>query len=234
MRKEIKCIIVDDEPIARRIIKNHLSYFPGIDIEAECSNGIEAMEIINKKDIDLIFLDIQMHGITGIDLIKGLINAPKIILTTAYRDYAITAFDLNVVDYLLKPISLERFVKAVNKFLNLNKDNNKNPQSQEYILFKADRKQYKILLSDIQYLESLGDYVKVHTNDKSIVTKERLTNLENKLPGEDFTRIHRGYIVANKYIEAIGSGFIEINGQTIPIGRNYKDNVENIFIGLKS
>lgn len=229
MEQSVKCIIVDDEPIARRIIKKHLSYFPHFDLIAECSNAIEAMEITNKKHTDLMFLDIQMPGITGIDFIKASTKAPKVIFTTAYRDYAVTAFDLNVVDYLLKPISLERFAKSINKFLSLTENSETSVNNDEYILLKADRKQYKIILNDILYLESMGDYVTVHTKDKKYITKERLSNLETTLPKSKFTRIHRGYIISNRNIEAIGSGFIEINGQSLPVGRNYKNNIENIF-----
>ncbi len=229
MTDKINCIIVDDEPIARRIIKKHLSYFHDMEIIAECSSALEAMEVINKKHADLIFLDIQMPGITGIDFIKALPNAPKVIFTTAYRDYAITAFDLNVVDYLLKPISLERFAKAVNKFLNIHEQSASTTNPNNYILLKADRKQYRVLLKDILYLESMGDYVTVYTKDKKIVTKERISNLEATLPKSDFVRIHRSYIVSICDIDAIGSGFVEITNQSLPIGRNYKNNTDRIF-----
>lgn len=229
MQDKIKCIVVDDEPIARRIIINHLSHFPGIDIIAECCNAIEVIEIINNKHIDLIFLDIQMPGITGIDFIKATPNSPRVIFTTAYRDYAITAFDLNVVDYLLKPISLDRFAKAINKFLNLHKLTETSVNENEYILLKADRKQYKVLLKDIRYFESMGDYVIVYIKDKKITVKERLSNLETSLPQSNFTRIHRGYIVSINNIDAIGSGFVEIVGQSLPVGRNYKENIEKLY-----
>lgn len=229
MPNNIRCIIVDDEPIARRIIKKHLSCFPMFEVIAECGSALQAMQIINANNIDLIFLDIQMPGINGIDFLKTFTNAPKVIFTTAYRDYAITAFDLNVVDYLLKPISIERFAQAINKYLQLETKTTSSPNNTKHILIKADRKHYKILLQDIQYLESMGDYVIVHTKDKKITTKERISNLESNLPQTDFTRIHRSYIVSNNNIEAIGSGFIEIMGQSLPVGRNYKDNIDKLW-----
>lgn len=225
----IKCLIIDDEPIARRIIRKHLSCFPAFEIIAECESALQALQLLNSNTIDLIFLDIQMPGINGIDFIKTLTKAPKVIFTTAYRDYAVTAFDLNVVDYLLKPISIERFALAINKFLEQNNKTCISKNKAEYILLKADRKHYKILLKDIMYLESMGDYIDVYTKNKKIRTKERISNLECNLPQNDFTRIHRSFIVSNSNIEAIGSGFVEIMGESLPIGRNYKNNIERLL-----
>lgn len=235
MQDTVKCIIVDDEPIAIRIIKNHLSNFRNIEIAAECTHAIEAMEVLRNKPIDLIFLDIEMPGISGIEFLKNLPSPPKIIVTTAYRDYAITAFDLDVLDYLLKPISLERFAKAINKCfahtLN-NKMKKETPVSlpdEEYIFLKADRKHYKVFLKDVLYFESMGDYVNAFTKEKKITTKERISKLAAHLPENKFIRIHRSYIISLDHIEAVGNSIIEIAGESIPVGRNYKHIVEQIM-----
>ncbi len=229
-----KCLIIDDEPIAIRVIKKHLSVFPDFEIVAECSNALEAMPIISREKLDLLFCDIQMPQITGVDFIRSLPHPPKVIFTTAYRDYAIDAFELNVIDYLLKPISFERFTKAINNFLvlqvlqkELHHPTDSDEIKQEYIFLKADKKHYKINLTDILYFESLGDYVIAYTTEKKIVTKEKLSTLANSLPKKLFIQIHRSYIVSVLKIETVGPGFIEINKKKLPIGRSYKSDLTN-------
>ncbi len=229
----IKCLIIDDEPIAVRIIANHLAAFPGFEIVATCSNALEAMNVLREKEIDLLFCDIQMPQITGVDFVRSLRHPPRVIFTTAYRNYAIEAFELNVVDYLLKPVSFERFTRAIHHFLEL-EESGKNPpehsiESQqtrrEFIFLKADKKHYKVNLEDILYFESLGDYVIAYTNTKKIVTKERIGNLPGMLPSERFLQIHRRFIVSIPKIESIGPGYVEINGKKLPVGRSYKPDL---------
>jgi DNA-binding LytR/AlgR family response regulator len=225
-----RCLIIDDEPIAIRLIKNHLAAFKDFEIVDECNNAIDAMPVLAKEQIDLIFCDIQMPQITGVEFVRSLVHPPKVIFTTAYRDYAIDAFELQVVDYLLKPISFERFAKAINNFLELEElqsnqgtvSNDSEQKTRDFIFLKADKKHYKINLEDILYFESLGDYVIAYTTDKKIVTKERIGKLSEKLPGDRFIQIHRGYIVSVSRIESVGPGFVEINKKKLPIGRNYK------------
>jgi DNA-binding LytR/AlgR family response regulator len=232
-----KCLIIDDEPIAIRVIKNHLAAFTGFTIVAECSNALEAMPILARENIDLIFCDIQMPQITGIEFVRSLANPPKVIFTTAYRDYAIDAFELHVVDYLLKPISFGRFTKAINNFFETESlKNNPNQfheiaehKNREFIFLKADKKYYKINMNDIQYFESLGDYVIAFTADKKIVTKERIGKLLEDLPKEQFIQIHRGYIVSITKIESVGPGFVEINKKKLPVGRNYKPKLNQLL-----
>ncbi len=231
-----KCIIIDDEPIAIRVIKKHLSAFTDFKVVAECSNALEAMPIISNEKIDLMFCDIQMPQITGVDFVRSLAHPPKVIFTTAYRDYAVDAFELNVVDYLLKPISFERFTKAINNFMEQNsakisqQENSETELSQhDFIFMKADKKYHKLNLSDILYFESLGDYVIAFTNDKKIVTKERISNLAENLSGNNFIQIHRSYIVSISKIESVGSGFVEINKKKLPIGRNYKPELNKLL-----
>ena len=231
-----KCIIIDDEPIAIRVIKNHLSAFTDFEIIAECENALEAMPIISKEKIDLIFCDIQMPQITGVEFIRSLSHPPNVIFTTAYRDYAVDAFELQVIDYLLKPISFERFTKAINNFLKQTSANNSqkniaenNPKQNEYIFLEADKKHHKINLSDILYFESLGDYVIAFTSNKKIVTKERISNLAETLSENHFLQIHRSYIISISKIESVGAGFVEIKGKKLPVGRNYKPLLNNLI-----
>lgn len=232
-----KCIIIDDEPIAVRVIKNHLSAFTDFLIVAECGNALEALPILSKENIDLIFCDIQMPQITGVEFVRSLAHPPKIIFTTAYRDYAVDAFELNVIDYLLKPISFERFTKAINNFMELESLHNvKTPtipaeqKKQEYIFLKADKKHYKVDLCDILYFESLGDYVVAFTTNKKIVTKERIRNLAENLPKNQFLQIHRGFIVSIQKIDSVGPGFVEINKKKLPVGRNYKPQLSMLLL----
>ncbi|WP_297098363.1 LytTR family DNA-binding domain-containing protein [uncultured Draconibacterium sp.] len=228
-----RCIIIDDEPIAIRVIRNHLSVFTDFEVVAECSNALEAMPILQKENIDLLFCDIQMPQITGVDFIRSMLHPPKVIFTTAYRDYAIDAFELNVVDYLLKPISFERFTKAINHFLELQTATppsiSETQETRDFIFLKADKKHHKINLSDILYFESLGDYVIAYTSDQKIVTKERISHLSDLLPPKRFLQIHRGYIVSIDKIESIGAGFVEIKGKKLPVGRNYKPDLQKLL-----
>lgn len=232
------CLIVDDEPIAIRVVRNHLQNFSNIEIVGECANAIEALEFLGKHPVDLIFLDIQMPQITGLELIRNLHHPPLVIFTTAYRDFAVDAFDLDVVDYLLKPFSLARFAKAIGKFYqqkNESKTFKSLPETApftEFIFVKADKKIFKIDLNDLIYLESMGDYVNVYTQTDKITTKERISALCEKLPPDQFLRIHRSYIVSIRHIEAILAGCIEIGKQKLPIGRNYKDQVD-LFLARK-
>lgn len=231
------CLIVDDEPIAVRIIKNHLSEFKNLKLAGECSNAIEAIEFLSRYKTDLIFLDIQMPQITGVEFLKSLSQNPKVIFTTAYRDYAIDAFELDVVDYLLKPISLVRFSKAVNRFYQrMQVMSSYHPASPEdaqtgYLFLKADKKYHKVLLSDIQFVESFGDYLILHAENNRLTIKMRISEMEAQLPKDQFLRVHRGFIVSLNKITALQPGLIEIGKQKIPIGRSYKDAVESFRQG---
>ena len=231
-----KCLIIDDEPIAIRVIKNHLNAFADFEVIAECNNALEAMPVLQREKVDLMFCDIQMPQISGVDFVRSLLHPPHVIFTTAYRDYAIDAFELNVVDYLLKPISFERFTKAINHFLELEtpKLSPQHPEEslhnmRDFIFLKADKKHYKINLSDILYFESLGDYVMAFTTANKIITKERIGYLAETLPENRFIQIHRSYIVSISRIESIGPGFIEINKKKLPVGRNYKPRLNNLM-----
>ena len=229
------CLIIDDEPIAIRVIKNHLKAFPDFKVVAECNNALEAMPLLLKNQVDLIFCDIQMPQLTGVEFIRSLAHPPHVIFTTAYRDYAVEAFELQVVDYLLKPFSFERFTRAIHNFLEhvsflkTGDENVQNNEKRDFIFLKADKKHHKINISDICYFESLGDYVIVFTGEKKIITKERISNLAASLPNNLFIQIHRSYIVSIQKIESVGPGFIEINKKKLPVGRNYKSGLNNLL-----
>jgi DNA-binding LytR/AlgR family response regulator len=200
----MKCLIVDDEPLARELIESYVNRVEGLTLVKSCTNAVEAFSVIQQKPIDLIFLDIQMPQVSGIDLLKSLKPRPRVILTTAFREYAFEAFDLDVVDYLLKPISFERFLRSISKIYQLNQPLEPNEyenaisQSYEdtYIFFKEDREMVKVFLQDILYIESLRDYVRVKTVEKQIITYQKISYLEQKLPESSFIRVHRSFIVA--------------------------------------
>ncbi|MFC2135359.1 LytR/AlgR family response regulator transcription factor [Bacteroidota bacterium] len=224
-----KCLIIDDEPLAIEVIESHLEKINDIEIAAKCENAVEAFEIIRKKNIDLIFLDIQMPELTGIDFLKSLSNPPKVILTTAYRKYALEGYELDVVDYLLKPISFERFMKAINKYYkaagNELKVIQEEKDGEDYIYVKENKKSIKLDFAEIKYIESLKDYVTIYTETKKVITKITMTELEEKLPSNKFIRIHRSFIVSIPKIEAFTSTSIEIGKKELTIGRNYKNSV---------
>ena len=228
MSKIIHCIIVDDEPIAREILENHLQKIETIEVSATCKNAVEAFNAINSNKIDVIFLDINMPEISGLSFARSINKNIKIIFTTAYREYAIDGFDLKAVDYLLKPISFERLLQAVNKYLNenivINTDEKKELtiEKSEFIFVRSARKMIKINFSEINYIESLGDYLKIHLANKIVITRETITSIEVKLPQNDFLRIHRSFIISINQITSFTNEFVEINDKAIPISRSYK------------
>jgi len=226
---KMKCIIVDDEPLAIEIIESYIGRLDDLEIVATCNNAIKAFEILQKEDIDLMFLDIQMPKLTGIDFIKTLQHPPKIILTTAYRDYALESYELDVVDYLLKPISFDRFLVALQKAYKDEKSESgysiNSDTVEGYIYLKADKKMVKVMLCDILYIESLKDYIRVKTADKDVITHQKISYLEEKLPDDLFIRIHRSFIVPLKKVESYSSSAIEVPGKELPIGRLYKNKV---------
>jgi len=223
-----KCIIVDDERPARELIQLHLSCLRDFSLLESFENAVEAFNFIQQNKVDLIFLDIQMPKISGLKLIKSLKIAPKIILTTAYREYAVEAFELDALDYMVKPITQERFMKAISKFNYYHNTLTENLQIADnfkdaYIFLKTGTQQTKIYLKDIIYIEGLKDYVKVHTRDKVLLASERLSYMEQKLPENKFSRIHKSFIVALPKITHYTSEQISIGNTTLPIGRVFKN-----------
>lgn len=231
MNKKTTCIIVDDEKIAREVIASHLSQMDRIEVVALCSNAIEAFNVINSQDIDLIFLDINMPEITGLSFAKSINKDIRVIFTTAYRDYAVDGFNLEAVDYLLKPISYERLYKSLNKYFDVylkdevTKATESNHQENDYMFVKADRKMVKIDFSEIIYVESLGDYLQIYTHNNIVTTRETISNIEAKLPANSFIRIHRSFIISLKQIQSYTHEFIEVSNKALPISRSYKQTV---------
>lgn len=231
-KNTISCIIVDDEPMAREILENHLKKIESIKVVGSCKNAIEAFNMLNSQNIDLIFLDINMPEISGLSFARSINKKIKIIFTTAYREYAIDGFDLRAVDYLLKPISFERLIQSISKYRNehlipqLSPQVELNPEKSDFIFVRSERKMIKIDFSELNYIESLSDYLKLYTDDKVIITRETISSIEAKLPKNDFLRVHRSYIVAINKIDSFTQEFIEIKKKAIPISRSYKNDVK--------
>ena len=233
--KKINCLIVDDEPPALQLMEKYINAVPVLHFTGKCSNAVDAMSILQQDPIDLIFLDIQMPHILGTDFIRALINPPKVVFTTAFRKFAIEGFELDAVDYLLKPISFERFLKAVNKVMKLNLPvvptfpqdmMPKNEPERSFLFLRADRKNLKIQLHEILFVESLKDYVKVVTKDRTIVSKQSISTIEENLPEEAFLRIHRSFIVSISKIESFTAGLIQVGKYELPVSRSYRHEVE--------
>lgn len=226
---KISCLVIDDEPLAIQVIRAHLDKIPGIEIISTFQNPVEALDMIKSIKIDLIFLDIEMPLLSGMEFLKTLQHPPKVIFTTAYRNYATESYELDVVDYLLKPISFTRFLKAINKYKNLvnikvTESKVKEAESNDHLYVNSNKKFIKLNFQDILYVESIKDYVKVVLHDKSVITKDSISNFEYKLPHE-FLRIHRSFIVNTNKVTAFTKVDVEIDNREIPIGASYKDVV---------
>lgn len=228
MSKKIRCMIVDDEPLAVELLSAHIDKIDQLELIATANNPIEAISLLKEHQIDLLFLDIQMPVLTGIELVKALQNRPDVIFTTAYREYAVESYELDVVDYLMKPITFVRFVQSVNKYIDKKsehrkEENNSSPES-ESIYVNVNRRYVKVIFQDINFIESVKDYIHIHTPNNTVITKETISNFETKLPTQ-FLRIHRSFIVNRSKITAFTSHDIEIGSKEIPIGGSYRNEV---------
>ena len=221
------CLIIDDEPLARRIIEKHLSNFEQINIVAKCRNAFDAMSFVQKEQIHLLFLDINMPKLSGINFLKSLRNPPLVIFTTAYPEYAVEGFELEAIDYLLKPISLERFTKAIFKAIQqLEVQQQLRPKpSPEYLIIKTDKKLHKIKQKDILYLEAYGDYVKIKLSDKQFIPKRKLSDLNKELNENLFLQIHRSFIVNLKSVEYIEGNRLKIGENMLSISQTYRNEL---------
>ncbi|MDP4262696.1 MAG: LytTR family DNA-binding domain-containing protein [Bacteroidota bacterium] len=227
----IRCLVVDDEPPAREIIRRYIQDVPTLELTGECANAIQAFALLQQQSVDLMFLDIRMPQLNGNDFLKTLKNPPKVIFTTAYTDYALEGYELDVVDYLLKPIPFDRFLKAVNKAYQLALPKNESPataeegRSESFVYFRADRKMVKVMLQDIFYIESMKDYIKIFTAHGMIITKQSISSVEAMLPEKEFIRSHRSYIVSVRQIKSYTSELIEIHNTEVPIGKLFRNEV---------
>ncbi|WP_196888433.1 LytR/AlgR family response regulator transcription factor [Aureivirga sp. CE67] len=226
-----KCLIIDDEALARELLETHLSQLDDFELIASCASAIEASRILQENTIDLLFLDIEMPVLKGTEFFKNLLNKPEAIFTTAYRDYAVEGFDLNAVDYILKPITFQRFFRGIEKFRKIKRElvpipvlETKTETKTDFIYIRKDRKHVKVFLDTILYVESLKDYIKIHTNTETHLTKFSISSFEKNLD-QRFIRIHRSYIINKEKITAYTKNDIEIGKFEIPIGDNYRENV---------
>jgi DNA-binding LytR/AlgR family response regulator len=228
----LRCIAVDDEPLALELLEDNISKVPYLNLVATCSNAMEAMKLLQEQTVDLIFLDIQMPGLTGLQFIQSLSNRPMIILITAYEKFALEGFNLDVVDYLVKPVSLDRFVKACNKAFELfqlknrSKENN-SEAAPDYFFVNVEYSLLKVVRSDIKYIEGLKDYIKIHLNSsaKPVVTRMSMKAMEEQLPAGQFIRIHKSYIVSVAFITSVRKSSVMIGNEELPVSETYQDTL---------
>lgn len=219
------CIIVEDEPLAAEVLQDYIRQTPFLELKATCTDAISAMEVLNREPIDLMFLDIHLPRLKGLDFLKSLSHPPFVIITSAYHEYALQGYEFNVVDFLLKPIEFTRYLMAVNKLSyreSLTQTASSEPQ---HIFLSVDKKKIRIPLADVIIIEGMKEYIRIISAKKRFVTKFSIGQMEQLLPPARFLRIHRSFIVSLDNIEAYTANEVEIAGQTLPIGRNYKDTV---------
>lgn len=218
---KLQCLIVDDEPPAHKVLQNYIARFESLKLAGNCFNAIEAINFLHKNRIDILFLDIEMPEITGIEMLESLAHPPSVVLTTAYSQFALKGFDLGVTDYLLKPIRFERFAKAVNRIVASLEQSSK----EQYIFIKSDGNQHKINFSEMMFLEAFGNYVKIHTPDNVLLTAATLTEMQLILPFAHFIRVHKSHVINSQYISKITGNQIFIGKHIIPIGASYRKNL---------
>lgn len=234
----MKCIIVDDEPLARKGMLLNVKEVSTLELVGTFENAADANDYLQNNEVDLMFLDIEMPEITGLEFLKTLVNQPLVILTTAYPQYALESYELDVIDYLVKPIRIERFIKAVNKAEEFHKLKSTTKMvfesvGEDYVFVKSERKYVKIFFKDIRYIEGLKDYVIIHTDGRKIMTAMNVKTIDNQLPNEIFVRINKSYIVNVNAINEIDNDFVIIDKSEIPIGRTYKDDFINNFVNKR-
>jgi len=224
---EIKCLIIDDEVLAQNVLENYISTIPTLKLVGKCDNAVEAISFLHNNPVDLLFLDLNMPELSGLDMLKTLAKHPKVILTTAYSEYALESYEYGVVDYLLKPIKLERFIKSVNKVVEQFTEQARHDEHEAQTAFatifiKDDQVTYQVGAENILYVEAYGNYLKIHTSGKDYVTRETMHDMEKKLPESFFMRVHKSFIVSLSKIQSISGNRVYINQQEIPIGEMYK------------
>ena len=232
-----QCLIVDDEPVAQQILEKYINQIEALHLIAKCSNAFEAMNILHQEKVDILFLDIKMPSLSGIEMLKTIQNQPKVILTTAFSEFAVESYEYGVIDYLLKPIAFERFLKTVNKILlpqNIDFNNGKAEEKltiqPTFIFFKANKKIFKYYLVDILFIEGSGNYIKVHTqNDKPLMVLDKLTDLLEKLPPRQFLRVHKSFIINISHIIKIEGKVLFIRDREIPISNTFRKDLDEVI-----
>jgi len=222
------CIIIDDEPLSRDVLRKYLAEVSDLEIVAECSDAIEATRFLNKGPVDILFLDINMPGLSGISFARSLSVSPQIIFTTAYPEYAVEGFELNATDYLVKPYSFERFFLAVNRALERLQEP-QNGAAEGKILVKADKKLFALAFSEIRFIEGQGDYIRIHTNEHKLMVHDTIRNFLESLPEEDFMRIHKSYVINLQHIEFIEGNQVTVAGQSLPVSPAHRDELLTRF-----
>lgn len=235
---QLNCLIIDDEEMAIKVIENHLQEFPDIKVIGTFQNPMAALPVIENETIDLVFLDINMPKVSGLDFLRNIKLKPHVIITTAYREFAVESFELNVVDYLVKPIPFARFLKAidkVNSLIQLEKGIPSEPQTREqpHIFLKSNKKLVKVYLNEILFIESLKDYIKIATTVGDFMILKSITAIQEELPPEQFMRIHRSFIISIEKIKALEGNTVETANRKIPIGRNYLKDVRKVILNLE-
>ena len=235
---KLRCLIIDDEPLSQDVLEKYVMDVPGLQLTGICSNALEAMEILQHQQVDLMFLDINMPKLSGISFARSLEHPPMIIFTTAYPEYAVEGFELDAVDYLVKPISFDRFIKGINKareYWKMRNSKNLKTAIDDFKLFitiKSDKKIYKVDIQDIQYVQSYGDYIKIYTREKMIITSETMKNIQEVLK-DPFIRVHKSFLINLKSIRYVEGNQIKIGETFIPIGQKYKEGFLEMFKGVK-
>lgn len=240
MSETIKCLIIDDEALAQKVIENYIADLPDLQIAGKCNSALEAMSFLNQQDIDLIFLDINMPKLSGLNFLRSLKNPPLVIITTAYREYALEGYELDVVDYLHKPFSFERFIMAINKVNDrvskkksnvsyILEDETRMKIEESFIFIRSDKITHKINLKDILFIEAVGDYIKIMTTEKAILSYQTMKKMEEILSPKHFTRIHKSYIIAISKINSIDGNQVVIGDQKIPVGRSYRQGFNEMI-----
>jgi DNA-binding LytR/AlgR family response regulator len=231
----IKCIIIEDERLAQDVIKNHLQKAGRFHLVGTYRNALDAKEALEKEEVDLIFLDIQLPGMTGLAFLRSLSNPPLVVFTTSYPEYALESYEFNVIDYLVKPVSFERFSKTINKIVDGNifrlPGDEIKPFSREHIFIRSNSKFFRISFSDIIYIEGMKDYLKIHTVEHVIITHQTMSEMEKIVPSNQFIRIHKSYIVAVAHIKAVFGNSVDMEKALLPIGLNYKERVMGFIAG---
>lgn len=234
---KIKCLIIDDEPLAIKVVENHLKEFQNFEIIETFNNPIEALSLLEKGNVDVLFLDINMPKMNGLDFAKTLNSKMNVVITSAYREYAVESFDLNVLDYLVKPIPFNRFLKTINKitqkvYLQKGIQKEEGSNNESFIFLKVDKKLIKIKFEDILYVESLKDYIKVFTTSGNYLVHKSLTSMTEELPDSNFIRIHRSYTIAIDKVKSVEGNLVEIATTKIPIGRKYVNHAKRIILNI--
>lgn len=236
---KIKCLIIDDEPLAQRVIEKYAQSLPFLEVVGKCSQAVEAIEFLHQQKIDLMFLDINMPKLSGIDFLRTMKRTPLVIITTAYAEHALEGYELDVVDYLMKPFGFDRFLKAVNKAQDVLASRNyqEDPgviseqaaSEDQFVFVKSGKKTFNVNLNDLLYVEALGDYVKIYTTERMIVSYQSLKHMESILPATRFPRVHKSYLVSLSRVEMIEGNQVRIKDKFIPIGSNYKMEFEKLL-----